>query len=162
MVEIGSKAPQFCLPNQDEVEVCLRDFAGKWVVLYFYPKDNTPGCTTQACDFTATKSDFEKLDTIILGCSPDSAKKHQNFIQKHNLNITLLSDESKEILKAYGAWGVKKRFGKEAEGVIRSTIIIDPDGNVVEIYRDVKVNGHSLEVIEKLKGLQKLQKLWSS
>lgn len=161
MLEIGSKAPQFCLPNQDEVEVCLRDLAGKWIVLYFYPKDNTPGCTTQACDFTATKSDFEDIDTIILGCSPDSAKKHQNFIQKQQLKITLLSDESKKVLKAYGAWGMKKTFGKEGEGVIRSTIIIDPDGNVVEIYRNVKVKEHNVEVIKKINGLQKLRKLWS-
>jgi peroxiredoxin Q/BCP len=161
MLEIGSKAPEFCLPNQDEAEVCLRDLRGKWVVLYFYPKDNTPGCTTQACDFTANKSDFEKIGAVILGCSPDSAKKHTNFIEKQNLKITLLSDENKSVLRQYGAWGMKKTFGKEGEGVIRSTVIIDPEGNIVEIYKGVKVNGHYQEVMEKIKGLQTLKKLWS-
>lgn len=161
MLEIGTQAPQFCLPNQDEVEICLRDLKGKWVVLYFYPKDNTPGCTTQACDFTTNKKGFEDLNTIVLGCSPDSAKKHTNFIQKQSLNITLLSDENREILKAYGAWGMKKTFGKEVEGVIRSTVIIDPQGHVVEVYKNVKVKDHSQEVMQKVKGLQTLQKLWS-
>ncbi|MGM0623271.1 MAG: peroxiredoxin, partial [Campylobacterota bacterium] len=147
--------------NQDEIEVCLRDLSGKWVVLYFYPKDNTPGCTTQACDFSATKEDFEALDAVIVGCSPDSPKKHQNFIQKQNLTITLLSDENKEVLKSYGAWGMKKSFGKEVEGVIRSTVIIDPQGNIVEVYRGVKVKEHNLELLQKLKGLQTLKKMWS-
>ena len=98
MIQIGQKAPDFCLPNQDEVEICLRDLSGKWVVLYFYPKDNTPGCTTEACDFTQSLPDFEELDAVVLGVSPDSPKKHRNFIEKKDLKITLLSDEEKEVL----------------------------------------------------------------
>ena len=161
MLEIAKKAPDFCLPNQDEVEICLRDLRGKWVVLYFYPKDNTPGCTTQACDFSATKKDFEDIDATIIGCSPDSPKKHQNFIQKKDLTITLLSDPSKEVLKSYGAWGMKKSFGKEAEGVIRSTFIIDPQGYIVDFYHNVKVKEHNIDILNKIKGLQKLKEIWS-
>ncbi len=161
MLEIGSKAPEFCLPNEDETEICLRDLAGKWVVLYFYPKDNTPGCTTEACDFTADKKAFEDAGAVVLGCSPDSPKRHQNFIAKQNLDITLLSDPDKKVLKEYGAWGLKKSFGKEVEGVIRSTVIIDPEGHIVEVYRNVKVKEHTKEVMEKLKGLQTLKKIWS-
>ncbi len=161
MLHIGDKAPQFCLPNQDETEICLRDLAGSWVVLYFYPKDNTPGCTTEACDFTEAKKSFENLGAVVLGCSPDSPRKHRNFIEKQNLNITLLSDPNKDVLKQYGAFGLKKSFGKEIEGVIRSTVIIDPGGHIVEVYRNVRVKGHSDEVKAKLQGLQTLKKLWS-
>jgi len=151
---LNQKAPEFCLPNQDETEICLRDLAGKWVVLYFYPKDNTPGCTTEACDFTNELEEFEELDAVILGVSPDSPKKHRNFIEKKNLKITLLSDENKEVLKAYGAWGLKKMYGKEYEGVIRSTFIINPEGNIVAEWKNVKVKGHVEKVKEKLKELQ--------
>jgi len=151
---LNKKAPEFCLPNQDETEICLRDLAGKWVVLYFYPKDNTPGCTTEACDFTNELEEFEELDAVILGVSPDSPKKHRNFIEKKNLKITLLSDENKEVLKAYGAWGLKKMYGREYEGVIRSTFIISPDGEIVAEWKKVKVKGHVEKVKEKLKELQ--------
>jgi peroxiredoxin Q/BCP len=148
------KAPEFCLPNQDETEICLRDLAGKWVILYFYPKDNTPGCTTEACDFTENLDWFEDEDAIILGVSPDSPKKHRNFIEKKDLKITLLSDEDKEVLKAYGAWGLKKMYGKEYEGVIRSTFIINPEGEIVAEWKKVKVKGHVEAVKEKLKELK--------
>ena len=148
------KAPEFCLPNQDETEICLRDLAGKWVILYFYPKDNTPGCTTEACDFTNDLEEFEELDAVILGVSPDSPKKHRNFIEKKDLKIILLSDEDKEVLKAYGAWGLKKMYGKEYEGVIRSTFIIDPDGDIVAEWKKVRVKEHVEEVKNKLKSLQ--------
>jgi len=151
---LNKKAPEFCLPNQDETEICLRDLSGKWVVLYFYPKDNTPGCTTEACDFTNELEEFEELDAVILGVSPDSSKKHRNFIEKKNLKITLLSDEDKEVLKAYGAWGLKKMYGKEYEGVIRSTFIISPDGEIVAQWKKVRVKGHVQAVKEKLKELQ--------
>lgn len=154
MVEVGQKAPGFCLPNQDGVEICLRDLAGKWVVLYFYPKDNTPGCTTEACDFTVAVPQFEAMDAIILGVSPDSPKKHQNFIAKQALKITLLSDTSTETLKAYGAWGLKKLYGKEYEGVIRSTFLIDPEGNVAEVWPKVKVKGHAEAVKARLEALK--------
>jgi len=148
------KAYEFCLPNQDETEICLRDLAGKWIILYFYPKDNTPGCTTEACDFTENLDWFEDEDAIILGISPDSPKKHRNFIEKKDLKITLLSDESKEVLKAYNAWGLKKMYGKEYEGVIRSTFIISPEGEIVAEWKKVKVKGHVEAVKEKLKELK--------
>ncbi len=154
MLEVNTKAPEFCLPNQDEAEICLRDLVGKWVVLYFYPKDNTPGCSTEACDFSNELEEFEDLDAIILGVSPDSPKKHINFITKKELKITLLSDESKSVLKAYNAWGLKKMYGKEYRGVIRSTCIISPDGKIVATWNKVKVKGHVQAVKEKLKELQ--------
>ncbi|SFP31386.1 thioredoxin-dependent thiol peroxidase [Hydrogenimonas thermophila] len=154
MLEVGQKAPEFCLPNQDEVEICLRDLKGKWIVLYFYPKDLTPGCTTEACEFTEAEPEFEGLDAVILGVSPDSPEKHRKFIEKKELKITLLSDESKEVLKAYGAWGLKKMYGKEYEGVIRSTFIIDPEGNIAATWYKVRVKGHVKAVKEKLSGMQ--------
>jgi peroxiredoxin Q/BCP len=154
MLENQTPAPAFCVPNQDNVEICLRDLKGKWVVLYFYPKDNTPGCTTQACEFTESILDFENLDAIILGVSPDSVKKHQNFIAKKDLKITLLSDENKTVLNAYEAWGLKKLYGKEYEGVIRSTYIIDPDGNIAHSWEKVRVKNHIADVKNKLKELQ--------
>ena len=154
MLEVGDKAPDFCLPNQDENEVCLRDLKGKWIVLYFYPKDNTPGCTTEACDFTENLPDFEGLDAVVLGVSPDSPKKHRNFIEKKNLGITLLSDENKEVLESYGVWQLKKMCGKEYMGVVRSTFLIDPDGIIAEIWRNVRVKGHVEKVKERLKELQ--------
>jgi peroxiredoxin Q/BCP len=145
------KAKEFCLPNQDGVEICLRDLLGRWIVLYFYPKDNTPGCTTEAKEFSELIDEFEKLGAIVIGISPDSPKRHSNFIQKHNLKITLLSDENKEVLKAYGAWGKKKMYGKEYEGVIRSTFIISPDGEIVKEFKNVKAKGHAKKVLEELK-----------
>jgi peroxiredoxin Q/BCP len=154
MLEIGSIAPDFALQNQDEVEIGLKDLSGKWIVLYFYPKDSTPGCTTEACDFSEALPQFEDLDAVILGVSPDSARKHRNFIEKKDLKITLLVDEEKETLKAYDAWGLKKMYGKEYEGVIRSTYIIDPDGKIAYGWSKVKVKGHVEAVREKLKELQ--------
>ena len=154
MLEVGQKAPDFCLPNQDGEEICLRDFEGSWVVLYFYPKDNTPGCTTEALDFTALKSEFEKEGAVILGVSPDSIKRHQNFIQKKDLQITLLSDEEKEVAKKYGVWQLKKMYGKEYMGIVRSTFLIDPDGKIAYIWPKVKVKNHAQEVLEKLKELK--------
>jgi len=148
------KAPQFCLPNQDETEICLRDLSGKWVILYFYPKDNTPGCTTEACDFSYNLEWFEDEDAVILGVSPDSPAKHKNFIEKQNLKIILLSDENKNVMKQYGTWGVKKNYGKEYEGVIRSTFIISPEGEIVKEFRNVRAKGHVERVkkeFEKLK-----------
>ncbi len=154
MLEIGTKAPEFCLANQDETEICLRDLKGKWIVLYFYPKDNTPGCTTEACDFTAAMPEFEDLDAVILGVSPDSPKKHRNFIEKKDLKITLLSDEEKEVLNLYDVWQLKKMCGREYMGVVRTTYIIDPDGNIAASWGNVRVKGHVQKVGEKLKELQ--------
>jgi peroxiredoxin Q/BCP len=154
MLEIGDKVPDFCLPNQDEEEICLRDIKGRWIVLYFYPKDNTPGCTTEACDFTAALPDFEGLNAIILGVSPDSPKKHRNFIEKKELKITLLSDEEKELCKIFGVWQLKKNYGREYMGVVRSTFIIDPDGKVAAKWEKVRVKGHVDVVKAELEKLQ--------
>jgi len=154
MIEIEEKAPLFCLPNQDDVEICLRDLKGKWIVLYFYPKDNTPGCTTQACDFTENLLIFEDLDAVILGVSPDSPKKHRNFIAKKELKITLLSDEEKKVLQQYGVWQLKKMYGREYLGVVRTTYLIDPDGTVAYRWDKVRVKGHIEAVKAKLKELR--------
>jgi len=135
-------APQFCLPNQDETEICLRDLKGKWVILYFYPKDNTPGCSTEACDFTDNLEWFEDRDVVILGVSPDSPTKHRNFIEKKELQITLLADENKEVLKLYEVWGIKKNYGREYEGVIRSTFIINPEGEIIKEFKNIRAKGH--------------------
>jgi len=139
MLEVGTQAPEFCLPNQDEVEICLRDLKGKWIVLYFYPKDNTPGCTTEACDFTEKLPEFDDLNAIILGVSADSPKKHQNFIAKHSLDITLLCDEDTSMMQEYGVWQLKKNYGKEYMGIVRSTYIINPQGEIVAAWEKVRV-----------------------
>lgn len=154
MLEINSKAPEFCLPNQDDVEICLRDLKGKWIVLYFYPKDNTPGCTTEACDFSEALPDFSDLNAVVLGVSADSTQKHRNFIDKKDLSVTLLSDEEKSMLQDYGVWQLKKNYGKEYMGIVRSTFIIDPKGVVKAAWEKVKVKEHVKEVQEKLRTLQ--------
>ena len=155
MLNVGDRVADFCLPNQDEEEICLRDIKGRWIVLYFYPKDNTPGCTTEACDFTAALPDFEGLDAIVLGVSPDSPRKHRNFIEKKDLKITLLADEEKELCNLFGCWQLKKNYGREYMGVVRSTFIIDPEGKVAAKWEKVRVKGHVDEVKAKLAELQK-------
>ncbi len=153
-VELGKPAPDFCLLDQDEVQRCLKDYRGKWVVLYFYPKDNTSGCTKEAQGFTAMKEEFEKLGAVILGVSPDSPKSHRNFREKKGITITLLSDPQHQVMEAYGAWGMKKSRGKEKPGVIRSTVLIDPEGLVRFHWSKVKVAGHVEAVLEKLRELK--------
>lgn len=155
MLKVGDKAPELTLPNQDGVEISLRDLEGKWVVLYFYPKDNTPGCTTQACDFTEALPDFDELNAVVLGISPDSPKKHANFIEKRDLLITLLSDESTEVCQKYGVWQLKKNFGKEYMGVVRSTFLISPEGKIEAIWEKVRVKGHIEDVKLKLEEIAK-------
>lgn len=154
MIKIDSMAPDFCLPNQDDVEICLRDLKGKWIVLYFYPKDNTSGCTTEACDFSDAAPDFSSINAIIIGVSADSTAKHRDFIDKKDLSITLLSDESTSMLQAYGIWSLKKNYGKEYMGIVRSTLIINPEGVVKAIWKNVKVKEHARIVKEKLEELQ--------
>ena len=154
MVEVGQKAPDFCLPNQDDIEICLRDLKGKWVVLYFYPKDNTPGCTTEACDFTEALPEFADMDAVIFGVSADSTKKHRNFIEKKDLAITLLSDEDTSMMQEYGVWQLKKNYGREYMGIVRTTYIIDPEGIVRERWDKVRVKEHVAKVKERLKELQ--------
>ncbi len=153
-LKIGDKAPLFCLPNQDEEKICLSDFKGKCVVLYFYPKDNTSGCTKEAIGFTEKKEEFEKLGAVILGVSPDSPKSHRNFIEKKGLTITLLSDQEHKVLEEYGAWQLKKMYGREYMGVVRSTYLINPEGKIAYIWPKVKVAGHVDAVLEKLKELK--------
>ena len=158
ILEVGEPAPDFCLPNQDGNETCLKDFRGKWIVLYFYPRDNTPGCTQEACDFTNHLGDFERLNAVVLGVSPDTVESHRRFIAKHDLKITLLSDTSHEVLEKYGVWKQKKMYGKTYMGVERSTFIIDPEGNIAHVWRRVRVKGHVDQVAQKLQELQQKQK----
>jgi peroxiredoxin Q/BCP len=155
MLKTSDNVPDFCLPNQDEEEICFRDINGNWIVLYFYPKDSTPGCTTEACDFTAMVPDFRELSATIIGVSPDSPARHRNFIAKQNLKITLLSDEKQELCNLFGVWQKKKMCGKEYMGVVRSTYIIDPSGKIAASWENVKVKGHAEEVKKKLEELQK-------
>ncbi len=153
MVEIGQKAPGFCLSNQDEEEICLRDLAGGWVVLYFYPRDNTPGCTTEALDFSALVDEFASIGAAVFGISPDSVVRHRNFITKKGIKIPLLADEDKSVCEAYGVWQLKKNYGREYMGVVRSTFIIDPSGDIVAKWDRVRVKGHAQTVLEELKRL---------
>ncbi len=154
MLQEGDFAPQFCLLNESNENVCLKDFQGKWVVLYFYPKDNTPGCTTEACDFTSSFDDFSNIDAVIVGVSPDSPESHQKFIKKYMLKHLLLSDSDREVLQLYGAWKEKTMYGKSFLGVIRSTFLIDPEGKIVKIWPKVKVKGHADEVKAVLDKMQ--------
>ncbi len=151
----GMKAPEFCLPDANEKTHCLKDFSGKWIVLYFYPKDNTSGCTKEAVGFTESRKQFEELNAVIIGISPDSPKSHAKFIDKHNLSILLLSDPEHKVLKEYGVWQKKKMYGREYMGVVRSTFIITPDGKIAAIWRKVKVKEHIDEVLEKFKVVKK-------
>ena len=167
MLKIGEIAPSFCAANQDDVEICSRDLQGKWIVLYFYPKDLTPGCTTQACDFTDKHSSFDDLDAVILGVSPDDTTKHRKFIDSKDLTITLLSDTSKKMCEDFGVWQLKKFMGKEFMGVVRTTFIIDPDGKLAAIWPKVSVRkkksvkGEKIEVLHVDEVKQKLQELQS-
>ena len=133
LLEAGSKAPDFALPNQDGQEVKLSDFAGQKVVVYFYPKDNTPGCTRQACAFAAAYEEFTKLGVPVIGISKDSVKSHQNFIAKQNLPFLLLSDPDRQAIEAYGVWQEKKLYGKVSMGVVRSTFVIDENGVIEKV-----------------------------
>ncbi|MBK1973650.1 thioredoxin-dependent thiol peroxidase [Campylobacter sp. TTU-622] len=149
-LKIGDIAPTFELLNQDGIKISLKDFIGKKVILYFYPKDNTPGCTMEACDFSGDYEKFSEKNAVIIGVSPDSVKSHTNFIQKYNLKHILLSDSEKEVSKMYGAWGLKKNYGKEYEGIIRSTFVIDEKGKIIKIYKNVKAKNHVQKVFEEL------------
>ena len=153
-LEVGQKAPEFATPNQRGEISKLADFAGQWLVLYFYPKDNTPGCSTEAIDFTALSPQFQQLNAVILGVSPDSEKSHCRFIEKHNLTIQLLSDTEHQLAEIYQVWGLKKFMGKEYMGIRRSTFLIDPQGNIAYIWSNVKVKAHAEAVLKKLEELQ--------
>lgn len=144
------KAIDFVLKDQNGQDWQLSDFKGKWVVLYFYPKDMTSGCTKEAVNFSEKIEEFKKRNTEVVGISKDSIESHKKFVEKYNLKITILSDPKAEVIKQYGAWGKKKMYGKETEGTIRSTFIISPDGEIVHSWKNVKLDGHVEEVLHKL------------
>ena len=154
-IDIGKKAPAFTADRDGGGKIFLEDFLGKWVVLYFYPKDDTPGCTKEACSFRDNMDTITKLGAEVIGVSPDNSKSHDKFKQKFNLNFHLISDNDKKICEKYGVLGEKSMFGKKYLGVIRSTFIIDDKGVIRYIYPKVSVGGHTEEVIEKIKELQK-------
>jgi thioredoxin-dependent peroxiredoxin len=147
---VGSKAPAFVLHNEAGQLVSLHDLRGKWLVLYFYPKDDTPGCTKEACEFTTALSGFQSLGAVVLGVSPDSPESHAKFRKKHALKISLLSDPTHEMLDEYAAWGEKSMYGRKYQGVLRSTVLIDPKGKIAFHWPSVKPVGHAAEVRAKL------------
>jgi peroxiredoxin Q/BCP len=151
MIETPYVAPDFILSDETGTEHRLSDYSGKWVVLYFYPKDETPGCTIEACSLRDARDDLAALGAEVVGISKDEASSHEKFKAKHTLNFTLLTDSDATVMRAYGAWG-KTMFG--AEGILRKTFIINPDGNVVKVYGKVTPLGHGEQVIKDLKNLQ--------
>ncbi len=150
----GDAAPEFTMPTENSGQTTLADYAGKFLVLYFYPKDNTPGCTVEAKDFSALKSDFAKAGAEILGVSRDSVKKHENFIAKQDLTISLGADLEGKVTEDYGVWVEKKMYGKTYMGIQRATFLISPDGKIAEIWPKVKVKGHAQEVLETTQSLK--------
>jgi peroxiredoxin Q/BCP len=149
-VEAGSTAPLFSLPDQDETPVDLVSLRGKWVVLYFYPKDSTPGCTVEACDFRDNFRRLSAKDAVVLGVSRDSAKSHRNFREKKDLPFPLLVDADADVCKLYGVWQLKKFMGREFLGIVRSTFLIDPKGKIAKVWSPVSVKGHVDEVLAAL------------
>jgi thioredoxin-dependent peroxiredoxin len=150
-LEIGDKAPEFEIPDQDGKKVALKGLKGKQVVLYFYPKDDTPGCTTESCNFRDSLASIKKAGAVLLGVSLDGQASHQKFIKKFSLPFPLLSDEDQTVSKAYGVYKEKSMYGKKYWGIERSTFVIDTDGRLKHIFRKVKVDGHVAEVLAALK-----------
>lgn len=151
----GDKAPDFSMPANDGKTVRLSDYKGRKLVLYFYPKDDTPGCTKEACAFRDNLPDFEKVDAAILGVSKDTPGKHEKFIEKYMLNFPLASDEDGRVCDAYGTWGEKSMYGRKYMGIDRATFLIDEDGTIARIWRKVKVGGHAEDVMAAIKQLDK-------
>lgn len=150
-LQIGDEAPKFTLLNQDGIEISLKDFVGKKVVLYFYPKDNTPGCTIESCEFSELGDEFSAKNAVVIGISPDDSKSHCKFIDKFKLKQILLCDTQTQTARAYGAWGLKKNYGREYEGILRSTFIIDEQGKIAKIFRNVNPREqHGKVVLESL------------
>lgn len=150
-ISANQPAPEFSLRDENGQIRTLSEFRDKPVLLYFYPKDDTPGCTKEACSFRDDYSEYDKAGVVILGVSPDGPKSHTKFKQKYNLPFTLLADEDHKIADAYGVWGPKKFMGKEYEGILRTTFLIGPDGSILKVFENVKPDGHSQEVLEALK-----------
>jgi len=153
MLKENDKAPQFTVPDQNGNNISLRDFKGKWVILYFYPKDMTPGCTTESCNFRDEYSVFQQKDIVVLGVSKDSVARHKKFEGKHDLPFPLLSDENGNICEDFGVWQEKSLYGKKYMGIVRSTFIINPDGIIVKVYPKVKVKEHVAEILADLVNL---------
>jgi peroxiredoxin Q/BCP len=151
MPKEGEKAPSFSLKDSNGKTVSLKDFLGKKVVLYFYPKDNTSGCTKEACDFRDAFPDFKKVNAVVFGVSADSEKSHQGFASKYNLPFTLLSDPDKEVIQKYDVWKEKSMYGKKYMGVERTTYVIDENGRILKIFPKVKVEGHIKEILKVIK-----------
>ena len=152
-ISVGDQAPDFDLPGDSGDRVSLLQHRGRIVVLFFYPKDNTSGCTTEAIDFTALRSEFDQAGATLIGMSPDSARSHDRFKAKHGLSMALASDEEKAVLQAYGVWVEKSMYGRKYMGVERTTILIDGNGRIARIWNKVKVPGHAAEVLEAAKSL---------
>ncbi|MBN1119174.1 MAG: thioredoxin-dependent thiol peroxidase [Bacteroidales bacterium] len=150
LLDEQSQAPDFTAKNQNGEAISLSSFKGKKVILYFYPKDNTPGCTTEACNLRDNYNDLIAKGFEVIGVSPDNEKSHTNFISKYTLPFTLIADTDKEILKAYGAWGLKKNYGKEYEGVLRTTYIIDEEGKILKVFNKVITGDHTNQILESL------------
>ena len=153
-LEVGAEAPAFALPDQAGRRVALKDFLGKWVVLYFYPRDNTPGCTAEGCDFSHAMPSMARLGAVVLGISPDSTKIHAGFAAKHKLKLTLLSDPEHKVMEPYAAWGTRSLYGRKVRGVIRSTVLIDPQGRIAHHWARVKPKGHAANVRKVLREMQ--------
>jgi peroxiredoxin Q/BCP len=152
-ISAGGKAPDFTLPDDEGRLHTLSDYLGRPVVLYFYPKDNTSGCTKEACGFRDDYSAYQDAGVTILGVSPDSSKSHANFRTKYELPFTLLADPDREVIKMYGAWGLKKMYGREYEGILRTTFLIGEDGKILKVFEKVKPANHSAEILAALEDL---------
>jgi thioredoxin-dependent peroxiredoxin len=152
-MQINNQAENFSLPDQNGGDHSLTDYRGKWVILYFYPKDDTPGCTKEACNFRDSFHELQKLGAIILGVSKDSVRSHKKFADKYQLNFPLLSDEGLEVIKSYNAWGKKKFMGREYDGIFRTTYLINPDGEIEKIYENVNPLSHAGDILTDLKSL---------
>ena len=150
MIEIGQKAPEFTLPDKDGAMHSLSDFRGKKVVIYFYPKDNTPGCTAQACSYQDMKVLYSEKNAVVIGISKDSQASHQRFAEKYNLEFLLLSDPEKKVIEDYGVWQLKKNYGKESMGVVRSTFVVDENGTVIHANYKVKAKEDAEKVLQLL------------
>jgi thioredoxin-dependent peroxiredoxin len=153
VLEVGQRAPQFTLPDQDGAKVSLKDLTGKPVVVYFYPKDDTPGCTTQACGIRDQWSEFEEAGAVVLGISPDDVESHERFAAKNDLPHRLLADPKRTVIEKYGAWGTKSMYGREYQGVIRSTVLVGPNGKVAAVWPKIQPKQHADAVLTAIRAL---------
>ena len=153
MLEAGSMVPKFSLPDQNGKVHNIEDYKGQWIIIYFYPKDLTPGCTTEACSFQEALPDFNSIDAVIFGISKDSVALHKKFADKYNLQFSLLSDENSDVCEQYGVWQKKSMYGKEYMGIVRSTFLVNPEGKIAKVYPKVNVKEHHAEILNDLKEL---------